>query len=119
MTYYTDDALFEDVPSVANGWDVPLRGNQMIRESLAGTFEKMSDLGFEFVSASGAGDPLVVEWIMTGTRYGEFTGSFSIRAVSVIRLEGDKIASERDYYDAYLLLSQLGMVPALDAERPQ
>lgn len=119
LTHYTDDAFFEDVPSVENGWDVPLRGHQAMQESLVGTFEQMPDLGFEFVSASGAGDRMVVEWIMTGTRYGDFTGRFSIRAVSVLQLEGDKIAWERDYYDAYLLLSQLGMVPALDANQPE
>lgn len=118
LTYYTDDAFYEDVPSVENGWDVPLRGHQMIRESVARGFEEMSDLGFEFVSASSAGDRMVVEWIMTGTHYRDFTGSFSIRGVSVIELEGDKIASVSDYYDAYLFLSQLGMVHALDAEPP-
>jgi len=119
LTYYTDDAFYEDVPTVENGWGVPLRGHQMIRESLVGTFEEMSDLGFELVSASGAGDRMVVEWIMTGTHYRDYTGRFSIRGVSVIELEGDKIASVRDYYDAYLLLSQLGMVPALNAEEPK
>jgi len=56
---------------------------------------------------------------MTGTRYLDHTGEFSIRAVSVIELEGDKIAAVSDYYDAYLLLSQLGMVPALDAEQAE
>jgi steroid delta-isomerase-like uncharacterized protein len=119
LTYYTDDAVFEDVPSVGNGWDEPLRGHQMIGELVALGFEEMSDLEFELVSAFGAGDRLVVEWVMTGTHYLGYTGRFSIRAVSVLELEGDKIASERDYYDAYLLLTELGMVPALDAEQPE
>jgi steroid delta-isomerase-like uncharacterized protein len=114
LTYYTEDAFYEDVPTVENGWGVPSRGHQMIRESLVGMFEEMSDLGFEFVSASGAGDRMVVEWIMTGTHYRDFSGRFSIRGVSPIKLKGDKIASVSDYYDAYLLLSQLGIVPALD-----
>jgi steroid delta-isomerase-like uncharacterized protein/uncharacterized protein (TIGR02246 family) len=119
LTYYTDDALYEDVPSVENGWSVPLRGHQMIRESVAAGFEQMSDLGFDLVSAFDAGDHKVVEWIMTGTHYGDSTGRFSIRGVSVMRLEGDKIASVRDYYDAYLLLTQLGVVPPLDANKPE
>ncbi|HSM18585.1 MAG TPA: nuclear transport factor 2 family protein [Gemmatimonadales bacterium] len=119
LTYYTDDAFYEDVPTVENGWGEPLRGHQMIRESVAEGFEDMSDLGFEFVSASDAGDRLVVEWIMTGTHYRDYTGRFSIRGVSVIKLKGDKIASVSDYYDAYQLLSQLGMVPAPDAEQPR
>lgn len=119
LTYYTDDAFYEDVPTVENGWGVPLRGHQMIRESVVETFEEMPDLGFEFVSASGAGDRMVVEWIMTGTHYRDYTGRFSIRGVSVIKREGDKIASVSDYYDAYLLLSRLGLVPALGEEQPE
>lgn len=119
LTYYTVDAFYEDVPNVENGWAVPMRGHQMIRESLVETFEEMPDLGFEFVSAFGPGDRMVVEWIMTGTRYRDFSGRFSIRGVSVIKLNGDKIASVSDYYDAYLLLSQLGIVPALDEEQPR
>lgn len=119
LSYYTDDAFYEDVPNVENGWAAPMRGHQMIRESLVETFEEMSDLGLEFVSASSAGDRMVVEWIMTGTHYRDFSGRFSIRAVSVIKLKGEKIAAVSDYYDAYLLLSQLGMVPALDARQPE
>ena len=119
LTFYTEDAFYEDVPNVENGWSVPLQGRQMIRESVADGFEKMSDLGFELVSAFDGGDRKVVEWTMTGSHYGDFTGGFSIRGVSVMRLEGDKIASVRDYYDAYLLLTQLGVVPALDADKPE
>lgn len=81
-------------------------------------FEEMSDLGFEVVSASEAGDRMIVEWIMTATHYRDYTGEFSIRGISVIRLKGNKIAAVSDYYDAYLLPSQLGMIPALDAEQP-
>jgi hypothetical protein len=47
------------------------------------------------------------------------TGRFSIRGVSLIKLRADKIASVSDYYDAYVLLSQLGMVPALNAEQTE
>lgn len=116
LTFYTEDAFYEDVPTVENGWGVALRGHQMIRESVAQTFEDISDLGFEFVSASGAGNRMVVEWIMTGTHYRDYTGSFSVRGVSVVELAGDKVASVSDYYDAYQLLSQLGVIPTLDAE---
>lgn len=116
LTHYTEDALFEDVPGVGNGWDVPLRGREEMRESLAATFEEMSDLQFELVSTFGAGDHMAVEWVMTGSHFGEATGEFSIRAVSVLELEGGRIASERDYYDAYLLLRRLNLAPDLGAE---
>jgi steroid delta-isomerase-like uncharacterized protein len=119
LAYYADNAYFEDVPSVENGWAEPCRGHQMIREAIARGFKDTSDLGFEFVSASGTGDRMVVEWIMTGSHWRDFTGNFSIRGVSVLKLEGDKIASDYDYYDMYLLVSKLGMVPALDTETPK
>jgi steroid delta-isomerase-like uncharacterized protein len=118
-THYTDDAFYEDVPNVENGWAAPMRGRQMIRESLVETFEEMPDLGFELVSASDTGDRVMVEWIMTGARFRQFTSRFSIRGVSVVKLKGDKIARVRDYYDAYLPLSQLGMVPSQDAGKPR
>lgn len=116
LTFYTEDAFYEDVPTVDNGWGPALRGREMIRESVTQTFDDMSDLGFEFVSASGAGDQMVVEWIMTGTHYRDHTGSFSVRGVSVVELAGDKVASVSDYYDAYELLTQLGAIPTLGAE---
>lgn len=116
LTFYTEDAFYEDVPTVDNGWGPALRGHEMIRESVASTFADMSDLGFEFVSASGGGDHMVVEWIMTGTHYREYTGSFSVRGVSVVELEGNKVASVSDYYDAYQLLTQLGVIPSLGTE---
>jgi steroid delta-isomerase-like uncharacterized protein len=118
LSYYTEDAFFEDVPSVENGWDVPLHGQQIIRKSVDSTFKEMPDLKFELDSTSVAGDRMVVEWTMTGTRYRGFTGRFSTRAVSVLALEGDKIVRERDYYDMYQVLSKLGIIPALEAEQP-
>ena len=91
-----------------------MRGQQMFRESLVEMFEDMPDLAFQLVSASRVGDRMLVEWIMTGSRWRDFIGEFSIPAVSVITLEGDKIASDRDYYDAYRLLTQLGIVPRVE-----
>jgi steroid delta-isomerase-like uncharacterized protein len=112
VDYYTNDAVYEDVPNVENGWVEPWRGQQVIRKALVKMFEDMPDLGFEFLYASRAGDGMVVEWIMTGSRWRDSTGKFAIRGVSVLRFNGDKIASARDYYDMYLMLSKLGMVPA-------
>jgi steroid delta-isomerase-like uncharacterized protein len=119
LAFYTRDASYEDVPSMQNGWGGLWRGHEMIRQALVEMFADMPDLGFEFVSASDTGDRMVVEWVMTGTHYRDHTGEFSIRGVSVVRLEEKQIASVSDYYDAYLLLSQLGLIPALGSEQPQ
>jgi steroid delta-isomerase-like uncharacterized protein len=118
LSYYTEDAFYEDVPSVENGWDVPLHGHQMIRKAVVSTFEEMPDLKFEFGSVSfNAGNYMVIEWTMTGSRYLELTGRFSTRAVSVIKFKGNKIAWERDYYDVYQILNRLGMVSVPKTEK--
>lgn len=119
LSFYTEDAVYEDVPTVENGWGPPSRGQEELRQALVQMFQEMPDLGLQFVSAFSNGDRMAVEWIMTGTQYLDYTGEFSIRAVSVLDLEGDKIAAASDYYDAYLLLTQLGMVPALDTEQAE
>jgi steroid delta-isomerase-like uncharacterized protein len=122
LTFYNHDAVYEDVPSLDNGWDALLDGREMIKAALVSGFEEFPDQNFELVSASCAGDRLVVEWIMTGTNLGDFPGmtatgrSISIRGVSLVQLEKGKIAKQRDYYDGYLLLSQLGIVPSTGPE---
>jgi steroid delta-isomerase-like uncharacterized protein len=117
LNYYTEDAFYEDIPNVENGWDVPLRGHQMIREAVDSTFKDMPDLEFELVSVSGAGDRMVIEWTMTGSRYRTFTGRFKTRAVSIVKLKDNKIAWERDYYDVYKSILQLGILPSRDTEQ--
>lgn len=68
------------------------------------------------------GSSLAVEWIMTGTHEGDFRGlpatgrTITIRGVSLSKLVGSEIVSQRDYYDMYLFLSQLGVAPSLGAE---
>lgn len=122
LTFYTGDAVYEDVPTVTNGWGVPQRGHEMIRDALIQMFEEMPDMAFEMVSASNVGGRLAVESIMTGTQTGDYpalpaTGrSISIRLVSLIELSGGRIVSERDYYDAYLFLTQLGAVSPFRTE---
>ena len=45
-----------------------MNGHQMIRESLLKLFKEMSDIDFENVSISSAGNSMVIEWIITGTQ---------------------------------------------------
>ena len=40
LTFYTDDAFYEDVPNVENGWAEPMRGHEMIRKSLVETLRR-------------------------------------------------------------------------------
>lgn len=122
LTFYADGAIYEDVASVTNGWTVPWRGRPRIREALTELYEAMPDFSLELVSASGVEPRMAIEWIMTGTHLGDYPGlpatgrSISIRGISLIKLQGAKIATQRDYYDIYLFLRQLGAVPEPGAE---
>lgn len=123
LMFYTDDVVYEDVPSVENGWDSrPLRGKQELREALVEGFIAMPDLGFELESVRTTGSGMVVEWTMTGTHTGDWpslpaTGrSISIRGVTLAEVEQGRIAWSRDYYDMLLFLSQLGVIPAIAGE---
>ena len=33
LSFYADDAFYEDVPNVVNGWATPMRGHQQIRKT--------------------------------------------------------------------------------------
>lgn len=61
-------------------------------------------------------DGIAFEWTFSGTHTGPFadgtkpTGKkFSFKGASLIRLRGDKIAYQGDFYDAYGFLKQLGL----------
>jgi uncharacterized protein (TIGR02246 family) len=62
-------------------------------------------------------DGIAFQWTFSGTHTGPFadgtkpTGKkFSFTGATIIRLKGDKIAYQGDYYDAYGFLRQLGLV---------
>ena len=61
-------------------------------------------------------DGIAFQWTFTGTHTGPFadgtkpTGKkFSFKGATLIRLRGDHIAYQGDYYDAYGFLKQLGL----------
>jgi predicted ester cyclase len=61
-------------------------------------------------------DGIAFQWTFSGTHTGPFadgtkpTGKkFSFRGATLIRLRGDKIAYQGDFYDSYGFLKQLGL----------
>ncbi len=115
MTYFTDDATYEDVAlGLVN------TGKPQIREFARSMFDATPDINFEVVSLIVAGDRIASEWGMTGTQTGpSMTGlpstgkPFSIRGASVGELAGDKIKRNSDYWNLASLLQQLGILPAV------
>ena len=117
LTFYTDDIVYEDVPNVDNGWSTIHRGRDAFRQSLIELYAGMPDFAIEFESARAGDDHLVMEWTMTGTHTGDWEGlpatggSISIRGISIAEIEDGRITRNRDYYDSYLFLVQLGVLP--------
>lgn len=123
VSFFADDAVYEDVTNVGNGWATPWRGREAIRDAVRELYAAISDLTFEWSVRTGR-DLAVVEWKMTGTHTGDWptlpaTGrTIAVPGVSVIELAGETIRRQRDYWDGYLFSSQLGALPAPSETQP-
>jgi len=99
-------------------WDAMQEGNaiDVLTESIKSTHQAFSNISFEVLTLSGAGDnQMVLEWQMTGTNTGSFFGadptgkSIAIKGLDLITLEADRISDIRSYYDSGLFAQQLGL----------
>lgn len=116
LDFLTEDIIYEDVPNVDNEWATVSRGQEEMRKALVENFTAMPDFELEIHSVRTTDDGAATEWTMTGTQTGDYPGlpatgrSISVRGASFIRFEEGKIAWDRDYYDMYQFLAQLGAV---------
>ena len=112
-TLFASDAVHEDITS-----GVKLHGVSAIRDLFSDTGQAIPDVRVEVKSVISQVESVAWEWTMTATHTGDFpnlpaTGRpFSIDGVSIIRLVGGKILSQRDYYDQASFLRQVGGPPA-------
>ncbi len=110
---FASDAVHEDMTS-----GVKLRGVSAIRDLFTGTWQAIPDVRTEVGRVICQDEWVSWEWTMTATHTGDFpnlpaTGrAFSIEGVSVIRISGGKVLSQRDYYDQASFLRQVGALPA-------
>jgi predicted ester cyclase len=72
-----------------------------------------------------AGDQAAAEWTAIGTYTGQIPGTppgagqtVTFRSASILELEGNKVRTEREYYDAASLLAQLEALPAPGTPMP-
>ncbi|MEP6845920.1 MAG: ester cyclase [Panacibacter sp.] len=76
-----------------------------------------SNITFTIVDVFGQEDKLVKHWNFKGKHTGDFMGipptgkDVSIDGVTLVRMENGKIAEERDFFDNYDFLNQLGLIP--------
>ncbi|WP_181919455.1 ester cyclase [Alkalilimnicola ehrlichii] len=109
---YTEDAVVHDPM-----YSEPLRGREAIRDDLAAWLRTFPDLEVEMRAILEEGDRYACEIAMTGTHKGplitpdgELAPSGKRVAMSIGlfgRLDGDRIAEERRYYDLSSIAAQL------------
>jgi hypothetical protein len=77
-----------------------------------------SNISFTIKDVFGQGNKIVKYWNFSGTHTGPFFGipptgkKISIDGVTLVRMQGGKIAEERDILDNFDLMTQLGQLPA-------
>ena len=91
-------------------------------EYASGLIQSFPNLSFDLVSMTQAGDDTVVfEWVMKGKNTGPMPDGpathrdLSLPGVDVIKVEGDRIASIRAYFDRMAYAEQMGLLPQPEA----
>jgi steroid delta-isomerase-like uncharacterized protein len=104
---FTADAVVEDVT-----FGVVNRGTDEIRAFAQFAFAAVPDTKFELVAGHLKGGLGTIEWVWSGTDVGIYeTGKkFSVRGVTVLTVDGNKISRETDYWDLASVLRQLGLL---------
>jgi hypothetical protein len=89
MTWFTDDIDFRDTTTRHGA-----RGIERMRRFAEASFASFPDSRFELVSCVSDGRSFAMEWIMRPA---------DIPGVSFGRLDGRRVAEQRDYWDGRLM----------------
>jgi steroid delta-isomerase-like uncharacterized protein len=107
---YTDETIFIHPPG-------NLKGKAAIRKFLEGVWAAYPDSKVESVNLGEIGPGLVAsEWMMHGTNTGTLvdgtpaTGkTINLPGVTLTQFQGDKVVSDRTYFDLHNAFEQLGV----------
>ncbi|MGH2561161.1 MAG: ester cyclase [Thermomicrobiales bacterium] len=110
---YAEDAVSENM---ATGF--VLEGREAIRAYYTALFAGFEDLSVPTTNAFATGGWAAAEWTFSGRHTGQVPGwpppsgnPVTLRGVGILALADGQIRGGRDYFDAYGLLVQLGVVP--------
>jgi steroid delta-isomerase-like uncharacterized protein len=112
LSLFTDDCVYEDVPTGAVH-----HGKAELKGFADRVFAAFPDFKIELASGFIAGNWAGVEWTMSGTHKGDLpeipaTGKpFSVRGSTICELREGKIKRDSDYWDMVAFLKQLGVMP--------
>lgn len=113
-SFMTEDAVYEDITLGEHHQGTAAIADFWTR--MASEFS--SDYRMELQSFVSDGQGFAAEWLLIGTHDGVNpmlppTGKpYRIPGVSIGTLRGDRIATNRDYWDMAGFLGQIGMMPA-------
>ena len=114
LSLFTDDCMLEDVT-----FGVVNRGKKELRAFADGVFAGIPDFKIELTARFSTDASAGMEWVMSGTHKGDFPGMaatgkrFSVRGVTILELQGEKIRRDSDYWDAASVMRQVGLLPKL------
>ncbi len=92
-------------------------GLKAVRDFYANYVTGFSNIKFTVKDCFGQGNKIAKHWVFEGTHTGEFFGiaatdkTVKIEGVTLVRMEGDRIAEEEDFFDNLEFMQQLGLVP--------
>jgi steroid delta-isomerase-like uncharacterized protein len=107
---FTKDVVMHSSPSDVIGID-------SARAYYTNFLTGFSNIQFTIEDVFGQGDKLVKHWRFKGTHTGNFFGipptgkTVDIDGTTLVRMSNGKIAEEKDFYDNYEFLNQLGLIP--------
>lgn len=94
MALMTDDCIWE-VPRGSAPCGTLFEGADAVRGAIAGAFEAMPDVRYEFLRSSFGHDVVVLELLVSGTLADGQKARF--HACDVMTLRGGKVAAKRSY----------------------
>ncbi|QEC67085.1 ester cyclase [Panacibacter ginsenosidivorans] len=115
LDMFNDSNFTTDVVMHANP---DIVGIDSARAYYANYLTGFSNITFTIVDVFGQGNKLVKHWNFKGTHTGVFFGipptgkQVRIDGVTLVAMRNGKIAEERDFFDNYAFMQQLGLLPA-------
>jgi steroid delta-isomerase-like uncharacterized protein len=95
-SFFTEECFYEDVADGST-----MRGRKEVEAGYHDFFILIPDFKLETTSVFTSGNQVTSEWVMTGTsKSGKY---FSIRGVSISKIQEGKINRNLDYYNPALL----------------
>lgn len=115
LELFNDSNFTENIVIHASPQDVV--GLEAVSDYYANYLTGFSNIKFTVRDCFGQGNKIVKHWIFEGTHTGDFFGiaatgkNVKVDGVTLVRMEGDKIAEEQDFFDNLEFMQQLGLIP--------